>query len=712
MHEVVGRRVVGVLAVVVFCCAGGGPAVAQPIDLRVDRAEGVEDYDFAWVHWFETHGGVYLREAVSERELPWDTPASRRWRGEAREALLGMLDDRDDGVRAAAVTGLARMGDEALLGWLVPGAGGELPQAGPGRSLLVDASAGVRLAAWTALGQLDVPVTRGTLAVEPIEGMTEQDRAAQAMGIGLLKSIEGVHRDWLIKRMDDAGESAEVKRWCIWSLNRHDDAAMDVVFDATLRNLPSTFLISEVLQNPGYVQRRGGAALLFDVLRYHPDVRGWSGYQALSGLEAAGLYGSSPRRLAMETRVAAALTLATQPRRKDAKDRRELLGLLRRRMVGGNSAQVMDFNRGFDTIAYFMHCDGDSDDLNLLYDQLRGFTQLLADDPAVTEGLKEGEEPDEDALQQRQSDNAVRGYAALATGLLIRRATEGTALFEDRPLVGREAVDIERLKRRFGIRLMRAVADEDEPNAYRAACALALGLTGDARYKGELSEALGKLRGGDEAVFGYGLLALAMLGEDRAAEPARRYVTRPGLVSRMEDRLGRRAALRALSLIGARGGDDLKQALAGAWGRDAWVSLSVAQTTAWSGRYDAVGTMIEATRSESVSWRRASALSLGLAFERDYPSRLLPLVEGANPTLSYLSDRVRPKVDTGEIGFNVGDFDPPLEQPGPDGNPKKATDRGWPLLRLHAIGDPFVFEAMRDVGPPTPIEDADQDDAE
>lgn len=648
---------------------------AQPIDVRIDRDAGVEDYDFSWVYWFETHGQQYVREAVGdrgeERALPWDTPASRRWRGQVIEALVPMLDDEDSGVRAAAVLGLARIGHAGLLDRVLPSAGGET-------SLLLDASEEVRLSAWVSLGLLETDEARAALAVEPMEEPQEIDRAGQAVAIGLMEKIDRVHAKWLLARLDDGGESLEVKRWCVWAMARHDDGSADAAFDAVLAKLPSTFVISEVLSNSAYVQRRGGAKWLVDVLRYHPDVRDWPGYRALSQLGEAGLYGSTPRRLAMETRVAAALSIAEQPVLTDREDQRFLLMHLRRRMVPGNSAQAMDFNRGFDTLAYFMHCNGTQSDRELLYNQLRGFTTLLKDDPGVLAELEEGEEPTEADLIVRQSDNAVRGYAALATGLLIRRATEETALNEARPTIVNKSIEIERLKRRFGIRLMRGVADEREPVSYRAACAMALGLTGDDRYKVELGVELGKLKTGDEAVLGYGLLALAMLGEERAVDPAVRYLTRPGPVRGVGDQLGRRAALRALAVVGEVDSGDFSKA----WGRNPWVSLHAAEAVAWTGEYEAVPAMLNALQSESATWRKIGARSLGIVFESAWPSRLSGLVEGSNPTLS-----LRPSM---------------AEQPGSavieEADGPGAGAPPWPMDAVYALSDPFYI-AMKQWAP-------------
>lgn len=682
-----------------ICLALGGIACAsrtsaQQIDLSIDRGvigeAGVQDYDFSWVYWFETRGQRYLHESLRDRPLPWDTPASRRYRGEAVEALVPMLDDADDRVRAAAVLALGRIGHEPVIDRV-------LGSVADGRAgLLLDGSQDVRLSAWAALGLLDTPRARLMLATGPMPTATEHDRAAQAMAIGLLAKPTKAHAQWLADRLADRSESFEVKRWCVWSFERIElpgeaEVNKGFVYDAVLRELPSAFLVSEVLLSPGYAEANGGAAFLIDVLRYHPEMRRWPGYVALSAMPAAGAFGSTPGRIAMESRVAAALTIADLERPEDPEDRADLLEHLRRRMVAGNSDRAMDFHRGFETLAYVMHCDVEPKQLDLLYDQMRGITVLAPDDPALEEqreALAEGEVLDERARRVVQLDNEVRGYAALSAGLLIRRATEGTALHEARPIEHERAIEIERLKRRFGVRLMRAVAEPRLPMSYRAACALALGLTGDPRYRAELAAELSKLRAGDEAVLGYGLLALSMLGEQRVVDPARRYVTRPGALSGMDDRLGRQAALRAVGLLDWQLGERAGRALSGAWGRDPWVSLHAAEATAWLGRYDAVPAMLEAATSESANWRRASAMSLGVVFDRSFPARLAGLAESMNPVLS-----LRPMDESSDQSAGA-DPDGVIEiDDEADAGPDPAV--GWPMGSLYALGDPYLFEVLR-----------------
>lgn len=665
-------------------------ACAQPLDLRVQRVEGVEDYDFSWVVWFETRGQRYMYESLGDRPLPWDTPATRRWRGEVVAGLEALLEDEDDRVRGAAVLALAKLGHWAVLDRLLP-----WPSTVGGQSLLQDASAQVRVAAWAALGVLGGDDAAQALVVTPGDESSEVDRVAQAMAIGLLSAHQQAHAAWLIDRLREPEESLEVKRWCLWSLRRLQIAFdTEAVYDTALRVLPSVFVTGEVLLDNAYVQSKGGSDWLVDVLRYHPDVRSWAGYRSLSAMPVNGVFGSSPRRLGMETRVAASLSAAELPLIEDREELDKLLLHLRRRMVAGNSAQAMDFNRGFDTLAYFMHCRADTADQSLLYDLLRGYAVLPPDDPEVTAELDEGEVPTQADLRKRQDENEVRSYAALSAGLLIRRVTEGTRFYNERPIQGLRVIEVERIKRRFGRRLMRAVADGREPMGYRAACALALGLSGDRRYRAELSIELSKLRGGDEAVLGYGLLALSMLGEERVASPASRYLTRPGAVAGDGDWVGRRAALRAVGLLDWNLCEAGRSALKGVWGRDPWVAMESGKATAWVGHYDAVPAMLKATQSESANWRWAAAHALGDAFERSFPSRLSPLIERYNPTMSF-----RPRIKA--------DAKPQPEGVVAEAEPEAEFGAGWPMGRLYALADPFVFERLREAEeqPATPAED-------
>jgi hypothetical protein len=94
----------------------------------------------------------------------------------------------------------------------------------------------------------------------------------------------------------------------------------------------------------------------------------------------------------------------------------------------------------------------------------------------------------------------------------------------------------------------------------------------------------------------------------------------------------------------------------------------------WCGQYDAVPVMINALQNESPAWRKSAAASLGSVFEDAWPSRLSPLIEGSNPTLS-----LRPQSEP-----QLGDL-------------VEAQAQGiapWPMGRVYALSDPF-FVAMK-----------------
>jgi HEAT repeat protein len=690
-----------VLSCAVACCAS---AVAEPLDLQVDRGRaesGEYDYDFPWLYWWELNGQAYLREAIGERELPVDAPSTRRFSRDAIAALIPMLDDDEPRVREQAVLALARIGFDRLEIALI-GQDGETRELDPRDSawMIDDPSVRVRSAAWLAMGLLETERTRAYLA-QPIV-LPEVEQASRVAAIGLLTELDDDHLAALTALLIDPDTSQEVKRWVVWAVDRHDaslpTARREAVYRWALDNVASPFVLIQLLRSTDYIRRSGGVDRLMQVIRYYPSVREWPGYDAIRAMPAGLSHGSSVTRVGMETRVAAVQTLAELQPPDRPRERAELRETLIRRAMAGNRGGELDFNRGADTIAFALMCDATPEDLAVLYDLLRGFTVLPPDqaDPSIPR-----EELNEMDLLLRQATNPVRGYAAIAVGLLIRRETEGTALYDAWTGPRLDGIELERLKRRFGERLARAIADEDEPMGYRVACALALGLTADPRYIPELTEELGRLQAGDEAVLGYGLLSLAMLGETRAAETVKRYVTRLGGIVSTEDLIGRRAALQALAVLGERGGSDTREVLSRVWGRDPWLSIEVARTTHWSGLYDEMPEVLTSTRSASMRWRVAAAMSLGAALDRDFPPRIEALAEGGVYAMSYRwpegyepeaeEEPARPR-RPGVIRLPPRDSDE-AEDAGPPPTPLNRPP-GWPIREIPAYGNPFLFERL------------------
>lgn len=664
----------------------------------------VDDFPYSWLHWWETAGWRYLEEEAGDRDRPWDHPAARRYRAEAQAALIARLNDRDAKVREQALLALARMGYEPLVERLFaprpieqriaeeeaelfpdePAVGGDpagvvVPAI---TTFLEDRNAGVRGAGWLALGLLDTAASREVLLHEVKLG--EEDAAARAIGIGLMSVLDVRLRAELEQILGDPSASIEVKRWAVWALARHDSVAGDDMMDAVLRRVPSTFAIGEVLGADGYVWRRGGANWLARVLEYDPSVREWAGYTQLRAIPKEGAYGSSPRGLAMQSRIASSLVLMRMPPEENASVRARLAGVLIARAKSGTRNGWAEAHRGPDTLAFAVH----QVDAGLGLEQLFKLMQGTSTVPPLPLTLDEDGEPiprdrPAEPTEVYFPERPVRGYAAIGVGLLLRRMTPGTELHDRHPAEIRPR-ELDRIKRRFGQRLANEITDFDEPMEYRAACALALGLSDDPRYIPELNDRLSRLGAGDELVLGYGLLALAMLGEAEVADVALRYVTRPGAVGGKWDILGRGAAMQAIALLGDDAGQAGRETLTGAWNKNPWLSLAAAECAAQAGWYELAPIALEAAREGRGTSRLAGVIALGELFETRYPSPLASITRDANYTLAFRPDRFD---QTQELVL------PAEGEPAPP-EPSDYRPADWPIRRFYIYADPYLYDVL------------------
>lgn len=664
----------------------------------------VDDFPYSWLHWWETAGWRYMEEEAGQRDRPWDHPAARRYRAEAEAALLARLNDRDAKVREQALLALARMGYEPLVERLFPPRSIEQriaeeeaelfpdePVVGGNPSeevvpavttFLEDRNAGVRCAGWLALGLLDTAASREALLHDVKLG--EEDAAARAIGIGLMSVLDVRLRAALEQILGDPSASIEVKRWAVWALGRHDSVAGDDGMDAVLRRVPSTFVISEALGSDGYVWRRGGANWLARVLEYDPSVRQWAGYLQLRDMPSDGAYGSSPGGLAMQSRTAASLALLRIPPEKDASARARLAGLLIARASSGTRDGWAEAHRGPDALAFAVHQMDAVSGLDQLFTLMQGTSTVPPPPPTLDEdGEPIPRDRPNEPIDAYFPDRPVRGYAAIGIGLMLRRMTPGTQLHEAHPAEIRPR-DLDRIKRRFGQRLANEITDFDEPMEYRAACALALGLSDDPRYIPELNARLSRLGAGDELVLGYGLLALAMLGEAEAADVALRYVTRPGAVGGKWDILGRGAAMQAVALLGDDAGQAGRGTLTGAWGKNPWVSLAAAECAAQAGWYGLAPMALESAREGRGASRLAGVIALGALYESRYPSPLASITRDANYTLAFRPDRFD---QTQELVLPVeGEPAPP--------EPSDYRPADWPIRRFYIYADPYLYDVL------------------
>lgn len=260
----------------------------------------------------------------------------------------------------------------------------------------------------------------------------------------------------------------------------------------------------------------------------------------------------------------------------------------------------------------------------------------------------------------------LRGYAAIGIGLYL--ANGGVAKIETRPIgsvqIGIDPglpdyIDLnETLAQRF--------SNRQEMPDLRAACALALGLSGDPANAQRLLKGAATINRNDELLLGYTSLALAMLKDPSAFNAAGPLVsggaskldpdaiaTRgvghlwaapstpktagvepspfdapavPQTGAGMMGVLGRRAALLALSIL-----DDPKSeaVLAGAWGRDEASVQDVARAMGWCKAYKPAAGLAQIVERDQKGAVEA-AMSLGWVFDPDHPSRLSKLVVGNN----------------------------------------------------------------------------------
>jgi hypothetical protein len=261
----------------------------------------------------------------------------------------------------------------------------------------------------------------------------------------------------------------------------------------------------------------------------------------------------------------------------------------------------------------------------------------------------------------------LRGYAAIGLGLYM--ANGGASKIEARPLgtvqVGVDAglPDYLDLNETLALRY----ANKQESQDLRAACALALGLSGDPANVQRLLKGAERIDRRDELLLGYTALALAMLNERSAVNAAGPLVSagattldadavatrglgqpypapaargaapaaEPSLFAPppvpqngvgLMNALGRRAALLGLSLLN----DPRSEAiLTGAWSRDRATVQDVARAMQWCHAYKPAGALAQVV-ARGRKGAAEAAMSLGWVFDTDRPSRLSRLVIGNN----------------------------------------------------------------------------------
>ncbi len=226
-----------------------------------------------------------------------------------------------------------------------------------------------------------------------------------------------------------------------------------------------------------------------------------------------------------------------------------------------------------------------------------------------------------DRLDLVTNDDAPqRGFAAVALGLYAR-----PALTEQGP------VDRAGFERALEV-LHQRLADRRETPEVRAACVMALGLSGRSinlpRLK-ELTTQLDARR--DLVLIGHTILARAMLGDRGVAADAEALLTADPHRDETTDLLARRAAVLAVGLSGAREGVPL---LVWAWDQPYFVNREVILALSLGGALGVADDLIDRLQKAESQYERAfMAEALGQLFADERPTPLDRSLVGRDFTL-------------------------------------------------------------------------------
>ncbi len=212
----------------------------------------------------------------------------------------------------------------------------------------------------------------------------------------------------------------------------------------------------------------------------------------------------------------------------------------------------------------------------------------------------------------------LRGFAALALGLYARPietpSSEG--------VVNRKGYD------KIALLLAKILVDVKEKQDFRAACALALGLSGRTENLKYLQSAGKKIGKRDDILIGYVMLARGMLGDKTILKPAEKFLTMSNNRTDRNGVLGRRAAVLGLGLTKSR---EAIPVLANCWSLGYHVNRETALAMSLCQGFGATERLVKAmTEAPKPKARALAARCLGQLYSRERPSRLARLSNDSN----------------------------------------------------------------------------------
>lgn len=644
-----------------------------------------------WWHWWEANRDAFLIDALAER---WEEPGPVIQSAAGQSAINALLEASEaesPKLRMAVIRALGRIQTPRATDRLLKGN----DAVGPA---IADRDDDVRAVAWMSLGLIADDRCREALMNPPVELREESDHTARVIGIGLLPSLTPDEVDELLRQVKE-GPGDEVRRLAVWAIGVHQPDQASILMPAVLRETPLAFASQEALLYPklhddpemidlarqalGFYTGKDRVPAFGEIEHWIAEIEGPWRSMMDHEKESFGIFllehgkGEAPSFLAARLQIAAALGLLRYgPITDQARHGPLIKELIRQSELSYKGDRPVV--RGPALLAFAALAEHDTE-LDPLLNGLKG--RVRAALPDTEKNLKRN--------YGTEIDDPARGFAALAIGLYLRRTNDDTAWGRLHPLELRDNQIASRRRELLG-ELWQELDKKHTPDERRAACLVAIGLSGDTGQGDRLVEACETYAKQSPLLTGHAVLALGLLGDHRTSEYGRwltHQVTRGDRPLNSDQIAGARAALQGLALVGDGPAPSDIEAL---WQRDPWVGLEAATMMGWVQDRSAGGYLIEQLESDNPRTRIAAAYSLAELFEPERLSRLSRLYLGGHYMLTF-RDQKPQVIDPNKTGF--ARFMNPRWWEEPDDQSR--LHRGWPMRFPYLIAQPYLYGYLR-----------------
>ena len=485
-------------------------SVAQVGVFKADPNGAVTSW-WSWIHWWEANRESFLRDTFEDEPAkadPIELPRDLVLRG--REALHGTLEAKSVDVRVESVLALARVGGPGVAEKLIELTGHKKRRIGR--------------AAWLGLGL--VGDESAVAHLRQAQGLSQGDSVAWLHAVGLLDKAD----DELLRRVIEylrQKDYDQARRAAAWVIRvQKPDFAVELMREAVWNDLDPG-VVSEAILSIGHPDVLAvDESLLGDIYLNDGDGRRVASIQRLAKLNVqrtgrgtviAGAYYSP----IVGIRNAAAIAIGSfaPVGLEDEKRRSKTLSTLHKTYAQAVKPKV---RRRSLTGPEYLFLDsgwtgggGDATDAGGDAERRFGLIAMgrlgsVREAERLIEAV-EGRYKLPGFSDRNTQFDPNRGFAAMGLGLYLRRAEEG-ALPSGRDSKRRSGQTISGLLDR----LAEVARRENEPVDLRAACVLAMGMSGHPDAAQTIKEVLGGLQTPHRFILSHGVLALGIL-EDRDA---------------------------------------------------------------------------------------------------------------------------------------------------------------------------------------------------